>query len=50
MISKKQINKFRKIYKKKFNEELSKRQAEELSNRLIQLFKILYKPSQIKIK
>ena len=46
MLSDKQIKKFQKIYKKEFNEEISRKEAFEKGSNLVRLVEIVYKPIQ----
>ena len=42
-ISKRQLRKFKKIYKKQFKEEIDDETAEEMAGRLINLVEIVFK-------
>jgi len=44
MLSKEDVEKFREIYKKQFNEELSYEDAYESATKLITLMKLVYRP------
>ena len=44
MLSDKQITKFRDLYKKRFNEEISREEAYEQGVKLIQLVELIYRP------
>lgn len=44
-LSKKEIQKFKEIYKKKFGQDISDQRALELGINLINLYKIIYKPT-----
>lgn len=44
MLSKLAIEEYQKIFKEEFGEEISDEEAREQGERLIQLFKVIYKP------
>ena len=44
MISKEQLDKFKLIYKKEFNKEISDQEASEEANKLLRLVEIIYRP------
>ncbi len=44
MLNKQAIEEYQKIYKEEFGEEISEDEAIEQGERLIQLFKVIYKP------
>jgi hypothetical protein len=44
MISKEQLEKFKLIYKKEFNKEISDQEALEQATKLLRLMEIVYKP------
>lgn len=44
MISKERLQKFKQIYKKRFNKDLSDQEALEKATRLLRLVEIVYKP------
>ncbi len=44
MISEERLNKFKQIYKKRFNKDLSDQKALKKATRLLRLVEIVYKP------
>lgn len=44
MISKENLEKFKKIYRKRFNKEISDQDALESATKLVRLMEIIYKP------
>jgi hypothetical protein len=44
MLSKQAVEEYQEIYKKEFHEEISFAEAEEQASRVLNLFKIIYKP------
>ncbi len=49
MISKEQLDKFKSIYKKEFNKEISDQEALEQANKLLKLVEIVYKNKSMNI-
>jgi hypothetical protein len=43
-ISEKRIEEFKKLYQKNFNEQISSEEAQNLSEKLISLVKLVYRP------
>ena len=45
-MNKKAIKEFQEIYRKKFGEEIDDLKAREVARKLLNLFKVIYKPTQ----